>query len=203
MKQFQSQDWVAVLSNTDERDAALSELRELLVHRLHRAFCSNARVDDAFIEDIVQDGLVAVLGSLDQFERRSQFTTWATTIAIRIAMAQMRRRRWQDTSLDQLMEIERPSVEKADTSNSADAEFSRSQLVLTMHRVIREQLTEKQRMVLQAELHGVPQQEIARCIGCNRNAVYKLTHDARKRLKSGMTEAGYSVEDLASLQGTP
>ena len=42
----------------------------------------------------------------------------------------------------------------------------------------------------------MPQDEIARHVGSNRNAVYKLTHDARKRLKQGLEAAGYTAEDI-------
>ena len=52
-----------------------------------------------------------------------------------------------------------------------------------MYEIIRSELTEKQRTALLAELKGMPQDEIAKHLGSNRNALYKLTHDARRRLK--------------------
>jgi RNA polymerase sigma-70 factor (ECF subfamily) len=42
----------------------------------------------------------------------------------------------------------------------------------------------------------MPQDEIARHLGSNRNAVYKLTHDARKRLKQGLEMAGFGTEEI-------
>ncbi len=65
-----------------------------------------------------------------------------------------------------------------------------------------EDLTEKQRQTLLAELNGMPQEEIGRRMGSNRNAVYKLAHDARKRLKQGLEAAGYTVADMESALGT-
>ena len=65
-----------------------------------------------------------------------------------------------------------------------------------MYRIIAMDLTEKQRTALLAEFKGMPQEEIGRRMGSNRNAVYKLTHDARKRLKQGLESAGYSATDL-------
>lgn len=70
----------------------------------------------------------------------------------------------------------------------------------TMYRIIREDLTEKQREVLLAHLGGMPQAEIGRRLGTSRNAVYKLGFDARKRLKAGMINAGYSAEDLETFE---
>ena len=44
----------------------------------------------------------------------------------------------------------------------------------------------------------MPQEEIGRRIGSNRNAVYKLLHDARKKLKSALERAGYTVDHVRS-----
>ncbi|MEQ8211371.1 MAG: sigma-70 family RNA polymerase sigma factor [Lacipirellulaceae bacterium] len=203
MTQALGQEWVTKLSNSgEEQESALTELRELLRRRLERAFYSNAKVDEAFIEDAVQDGLLAVLDSLNDFQGRSQFTTWATTITIRIAMTEMRRRRWKDVSLDQLQESQPTAIRQSSSGSSAEGEMQRAQMIEKMQQIIREQLTDKQRIALQAELQGMPQEEIGRRTGSNRNAIYKLVHDARKRLKKGMLEAGYSREDLAPNQRT-
>ena len=36
--------------------------------------------------------------------------------------------------------------------------------------------------------------EIARQLGSNRNAVYKLTHDARRKLRTHLTECGLAPD---------
>ena len=72
----------------------------------------------------------------------------------------------------------------------------RSELLAAMHRVIDEQLTDKQWLALTAELNGMPQDEIARQLGSDRNAVYKLTHDARRKLRAGLESAGFGAESL-------
>jgi RNA polymerase sigma-70 factor (ECF subfamily) len=42
----------------------------------------------------------------------------------------------------------------------------------------------------------MPQDAIARQLGSSRNALYKLTHDARKRLRRGLESAGYEAGDI-------
>ena len=42
-------------------------------------------------------------------------------------------------------------------------------------------------------MKGLPQEEIARGLGINRNAVYKLGHDARKKLKRGLEASGFDA----------
>jgi RNA polymerase sigma-70 factor (ECF subfamily) len=67
---------------------------------------------------------------------------------------------------------------------------------VAMHRVIQTELTAKQRTALVAELRGMALEEIVRQTGSSRNALSKLTHDARLRLKKGLEAAGYEAKDI-------
>lgn len=194
--------WVERLRGQGQ-ETGLSELRSLLVRRLTNSIGSKPGVDGGFIEDVVQDALIKVLASLDDFEGRSQFETWATTIAVRTAFTEMRRRRWLDLSLDQLLETDARQQIEAPTVIDAQGEAAMAELVTMMQEGIRERLTDNQRSVLLAELRGMPQEEIGRRTGRSRNAVYKITHDARKRLKRFLTEAGYSATDLTTFSEKP
>lgn len=182
-----------------EQQAALSDLRNALMRGLRGALSGRGRVDDSFLEDAVQDSLVRILDRLQQFEGRSHFLTWATSIAIRVAMSELRRRQWRDVSLDEVVAGSGLTPERAvDDDPTPDIQWERKAIVGKVFDVIRNELTEKQRAVLLAELKGMPQDEIARHIGSNRNAVYKLTHDARSRLKRRLEEAGYEAADVLS-----
>ena len=186
-----------LVSNGPDQQAALADLRAELLHGLRHALATWSLVDEAFLEDVVQDALVRILGRLHQFEGRSRFLTWATAIVIRIAMSELRRRRWQDVSLDAVIENVDFTPERASEDDPGPhTQWAQQAILDAMHDVIQNQLTEKQRAVLLAELKGMPQDEIARHIGSNRNAVYKLTHDARKRLKRSLEAAGYEAADI-------
>jgi len=189
--------WLRCLGGADpERESALSELRDALLRNLRKAL-SNRRADESFIEDAVQDSLIRILDRLDQFQGRSQFLTWATAIAIRLAMAELRRSRWKDVSLNDLVaEADIVPEQAIDTQAAPQVMADRQAILESMQRVIDNQLTEKQRTALLAELKGMPQDEIARHLSSNRNAIYKLTHDARRKLKSGLEAAGYTSEDV-------
>ena len=189
--------YVALLHGGDQRDSALSELRVILVRNLRKALSSYARADDPLLEDAVQDSLLRILERLDQFEGRSRFVTWATTIAIRVAVSELRRFRWRDISLDEVVDDASPlSWFATDNDLGPDIQIERNTILDKMQDVLDTQLTEKQRTALLAEMKGMPQEEIARHLGSNRNAVYKLTHDARKKLKRGLEAAGYSADDI-------
>ncbi|TWU21878.1 RNA polymerase sigma factor [Bythopirellula polymerisocia] len=190
--------WVAQLSSAGaEREVALTELRVVLFRNLRKALAGRPHVDNSFLEDAVQDALLRILDRLDQFQGRSRFVTWATSIAIRVALGELRRSRWKDVSLDSVLDdTDYAPTRAVDSSPSPELLVQQEALFHKLHELIETALTEKQRAALLAELRGMPQDEIARHLGSNRNALYKLTHDARKKLKSALQNAGYREDEL-------
>ena len=143
----------------------------------------------------MQEALLKVLDHLDTFAGRGRFVSWALAIAVRTALTMIRKQRWQGVSLHRFQEESRgPAIDVADESLGPERASLRWELLAAMHRVISEQLTGKQWLALTAELNGMPQDEIARQLGSNRNAVYKLTHDARRKLRAGLEAAGFGAE---------
>lgn len=187
--------WVSHLRGPEaEQGAALSDLRLALLRGLRRALSPHG-VDEAFLEDATQDALLQILARLDQFRGRSRFVTWATSIAIRVALSALRHRRWKDVSLEDLLADASFEEAFAAVDDGSDG-LERSAILEKMREVIERRLTARQRTALLAELKGVPLGEIARHLGSNRNAVYKLTHDARKQLRRGLEVAGYYADDI-------
>ena len=92
--------WVARLQpDAEDREQAIAELRNLLLRGLQRSLAN--RFGTGFqVEDVVQQALVKILDSLDRFEGRSQFTTWAMAIATRVGISEFRRKHYKDISLD-------------------------------------------------------------------------------------------------------
>jgi RNA polymerase sigma-70 factor (ECF subfamily) len=69
-----------------------------------------------------------------------------------------------------------------------------------LQRILSEELTEKQRQALMAvSVKGMPLEEVARRLGTNRNALYKMMHDARLRLKHRLEREGLPIEDLLEM----
>jgi RNA polymerase sigma-70 factor (ECF subfamily) len=187
--------WIERLGRSGpEKDQALGELREILRRGLGKALRHHPGADDAFLEDVTQDALLKVLGGLSAFRGESQFTTWAITVGVRVAFSELRRARWRDVSLDHLNESgEGPS---ASVEPSSSTQSEKDEVIALMHRVMDRDLTERQRFLLAAELNGVPQAELCERLGLNRNALYKLGHDARRKLKQGLLEAGVTEDDV-------
>lgn len=70
-------------------------------------------------------------------------------------------------------------------------------MVETVQGFIDEELTERQREALIAVMfEGMPLEETARRMKTNRNALYKLLHDARRKLKKRIEAEGLSVREV-------
>lgn len=192
--------WVDLLkSSGKERDAALDELRGLLVRGLTKAL-GNRGGGQAFAEDVAQDALLKILEKLDQFEGRSKFTTWAMSIAIREGISELRRKRFQDVSLDQVTGGDQLKIELAvDEAEHPGEGMDRTFLILKLKDLIENHLTDKQRTVIQALLAGMPIEQIAEKTGSNRNAIYKLVHDAREKLRSGFESQGITATQIQAI----
>jgi len=68
-----------------------------------------------------------------------------------------------------------------------------------LQRMIDERLSSKQRMAIRGSLEGLPVEEIAARMASNRNAVYKLVHDARLKLRQAFEAYGFTAEDILEL----
>lgn len=191
--------WVERLQSSERRDEALEELRQILTRGLSRSLARRGG-GEAFVDDIVQESLLKIMSSLDSFEGRSQFTTWAMTIATRIGISSLRRRHFQDVSLDEITGGDDVKLDIAvDTTRSPDRQSLRDEILRQVRDVINEDLTEKQRTVVHGALGGMPIEEIAARMSSNRNAIYKVFHDARKRLRRELETRGIDSTDLQAV----
>jgi RNA polymerase sigma-70 factor (ECF subfamily) len=200
MAERTNQEWLAELRGPG-RDQALADLRARLVRGLRYAMADRPSVTEADLEDWAQDALVKILANLDSFRGESRFTTWAQKIAVRVAFTELRRQRWKDVSLQDLTapydgEDITPAV-LTDPAASPEQRAAQQMMAEMVHRLIAEELTERQRQALTAVMMGgMSLEEVARRMGTNRNALYKLLHDARRRLQKRMIAKGLSAQDV-------
>jgi RNA polymerase sigma-70 factor (ECF subfamily) len=178
------------------RDEAISQLRSILLRGLSKSL--NNRYGKPFnAEDIVQEALMKVLHSLDKYEGRSKFTTWAMTVATRIGISALRRKYHRDVSMEPFNSNDGYAMEIAvtDEQTLSNSE-SRAKIFSVLQTLIDTELTDKQRLATRAFLSDFATDEIADQLQMNRNAVYKLIHDARQKLKDGFARAGLTSEDI-------
>ncbi len=202
MTERSNQEWIASLQGA-QADAAIADLRLILLRGLRYGMASY-RVTEADLEDFVQDALVKVLRELASFRGEARFTTWAQKVAARVALSELRRRRWRDVSLQDLMaEHEDSDFTPAVLTDQGPDPGQIAQRTLMMEkiqRMIAEELTDKQRQAMMAVMQGgMPLQEVAERMGTNRNALYKLLHDARQRLQKRMLREGLMPDDVLAM----
>ncbi len=191
--------WPALLRATDSavQAAAVRELRDVLQAGLRVALNGRSDVSEAHLEDFAQESLLRVLERLEQFQRRSRFTTWAQAIALNVAFTELRRKRWQDVSLDALLaDGERLSEPAMMADDVLGGDEERTRLVATLRHAIETDLTPKQRAAILGELREMPFDQIVELLGTSRSAAYKMLHDARRALKQRLQEAGITGADI-------
>ena len=179
-----------------DRDLAIAELRSYLIRAMTQSLTHRygGHLD---VEDIAQQALLKILDSLETFRCQSRFTTWATSIAVRIGISQLRRHYYRDISLDATSESDENRIHVTDSSSrvSEDPE-GRHQIFSLLQQLIDDTLSDKQRLAIRGTLQGLPIEEIARRLNSNRNAVYKLVHDARLRIREGFESNGVTAEEI-------
>jgi RNA polymerase sigma-70 factor (ECF subfamily) len=205
MSKRTNEQWLSELSSSGPaQEAALVDLRVIVQARLPYALSTWLSQNDpryaALEEEVLQETLLRVLARLDTFQGRSQFTTWVHTIAVRIALTELRRAKWRDVSLDEMIETvsrEHPVVDVLDSATKPEAEVERAELLARVRKIIMEELTDRQRQaIMAAGIHGLPLEEVARRMGTNRNALYKMMHDGRLQIKRRLAREGLTVEDI-------
>ena len=202
-----NESWLSDLrSDGTAREAALTDLGSVIQHglpyALSRWLSPNDPLFTPLVEEVTQETLLRVLDQLDSFEGRSMFTTWVHKIAVRIALTELRRKRWQDSSLDELMDNEEsppPFNLVADHHPTPEAVTERADMLERVRRILEQELTPKQREALTLlGIQDVPLEEAAKRMKTNRNTLYKLIHDARLRLKRRLAREGLTPQEVLS-----
>ena len=145
-------------------------------------------LDDLCLQ-AANDALVAVLGKLDGFRGASRFTTWAYKFALLEVSVRLRRRAWikrrvalDDVSWGRL----------ADPARGPDRSVEHDEFLLAVRNLVDATLTENQRRVFLAVVaEEIPIDVIAERMGGSRGAVYKMLHDARRKLRAAMAAVGH------------
>ncbi|MCK5794930.1 MAG: RNA polymerase sigma factor [Anaerolineales bacterium] len=195
-----NEDWLSDLRG-DNQDQAIEDLGRVLKRGLIYALSSRIQTDlETQVDDFVQDAILRILDKMDTFRGESKFTTWAQKVAVRVAFTEMRRQRWKDISIEDLMPEDSGDFTPMVLSDpSPDPEKRASQTIMLemVDEMLKNDLTDRQRTALMAVMHGgMPLEEVARRMDTNRNALYKLLHDARKQMRSGLIEKGLTAQQV-------
>jgi RNA polymerase sigma-70 factor, ECF subfamily len=205
-------EWIVALNGAgDLQAAALTDLRTYLLRAalfalqrsLHYVGHLESSVLGELAEDCAQEALTAILHRLHVFRGESQFTTWAYAFAVNAALMAARRERRASLPPDRILEgTETPSWPAPDEAGVPDPERHalQTEVMAAIRDGIEQQLTLKQQQVLRALVfEEISLDEVVRHWGSNRNAVYTLAHDARRKLKAHLIARGFDVKEILDL----
>ncbi len=214
MRARSNEEWLRELEASGEAQAAAIE--DLRLYLLRAAFYSLSQnlhslayltpgEVEQLAEDCAQDALLAILKQLPEFRGDSRFTTWAYKFAVNIALTTARRESWKQVSLDQIFDgsdLSQRLIVDERAEPDPDRAALRDEVRAAVRNVIEHDLTDRQRQVLKAIVFDeAPMDEVARHLGSNRNAIYKLLHDTRRKLKERLEARGFGVPEIFELFG--
>lgn len=185
-----NEEWQQALSRSPPDEAALIDLRRTLKASLSKALGASWGVDEADLEDFAQESLLRVLDKRGQFRGQSRFSTWASSVAIRVALTQLRRRRAPTLDWESL-----PGLTPVAEGLAPVDEMEQRELIRALGEAVETRLTKTQRQVIRALLEGLPLVAVADRLGKTTNAIYKIYFDSRKRLRRALEESGYKLEE--------
>jgi RNA polymerase sigma-70 factor (ECF subfamily) len=211
-----NEQWVESLAEerTPQQAAALEDLHNYLRRGVYY-YLSRERSDlsdrthDELMQmaaDFAQDATLRILKNLESFRGDSRFTTWAMKIATRTAISELRRARWKDFSLEKITSDGEymAVIEQADPTSrqpvNPERASERDDVLQMIQHALDEVLTDRQRRAIElVTLRGIPMDVVADQLNTNRNALYKLLHDARKKLKAHLESQGVAMDYIMSL----
>jgi RNA polymerase sigma-70 factor, ECF subfamily len=200
----ESAGWLAALTGTGaEREAGLERLHGLLVRiargevarRGPRLQITGPELDD-LAHQAAADALVAITAKLGQFRGESRFTTWAYKFVIFEVSAKLGRHFWRRPHLPLDTEDWERLPDRFGFDPAQQSEWR--DLVAALRRAVDEELTARQREIFVAiVVNEVPLDALAARLGSNRNAIYKMMFDARRKLRAALAANGYLGPDTS------
>jgi RNA polymerase sigma-70 factor (ECF subfamily) len=198
-----SAEWLRALQGAAaEREAARLRLHAMLLRIARsevRRRSGHLQIAGPELDDVAHqaaaDAMVAILSKTGQFRGESRFTTWAYKFVIFEVSTKIGRHFWRNrtVAMDEEDWSRLPDRFGLDPANQAEW----GDLVTALHQAVDEDLTDRQRQVFVAiVLNGVSLDALVAELGTNRNAIYKMLFDARRKLRAALVAKG--VVDIQS-----
>lgn len=169
------------------------------------------QLDHSELEELArgftQEALQAAWEKLSTYEGRGKLTSWAATIAVRTAAYELRKPYWRESRMS-VPPAHLPDHNPEEWGGlnhewqatrllSPEIRTQTSEILGLIETTIEQDLSERQRFAFIAQfVEDRSSDEIADELGITRNAVYLLIHEARKKIRHRLEEAGLRPEDV-------
>ena len=136
------------------------------------------------------DALLAIMQKIGQFRGESRFTTWAYKFVVFEVSAKIGRHFWRNPARSLDAEDWDRLPDRFGFDPARESEWR--DLLGAVRRAVETELTPRQREVFVAiVLNDVPLDALVVKLGSNRNAIYKMLFDARRKLRADLVANGY------------
>ena len=198
----ESAGWLSRLASEASAERAAAE-RELHGRLLRIALAEVRRrstltpVTGPELDDLAHqaagDAMLAILAKLAEFRGESRFMTWAYRFVILEVSSKLGRHYWRNppVALDAAQWERFPDRLGLDPHQQAEAVC----IVAEVRHVVDTELTAHQRRIFIAiVIDGIPLNALAEKLDVQRNAIYKVIFDARRKIRRALTAKGYLDE---------
>ena len=197
----ESADWLRRLSTADpRRHAAEGELHARLLRIALAEVRRRSGVTPVTGQELTDlayqaaaDAMLAILAKLADFRGESRFMTWAYRFVILEVSSKLGRHYWRNppVALDAGQWERLPDRLGIDPQQHAES----ASILAEVRRVIDDELTVHQRRVFTAiVVDQIPLDALAARLGLQRNAIYKVIFDARRKIRRALVAKGYLEE---------
>jgi RNA polymerase sigma-70 factor (ECF subfamily) len=194
-----SAEWIKCLGpQSTDRESALGRLHALLLkaaraelsRRAPRVGIGGQEVDD-LANQSANDAALAILRRLPEFRGDSRFTTWAYKFVILEVSSKLGRHFWTthtDVALDDAQWERLPARMGLTPESAVEAD----DLLAALREIVDTALTKRQRDIFVAlVVDGVPLDALALRLVTDRNTIYKVMFDARRKIRAALVTKGY------------
>ena len=167
---------------------ALAEVRR----RSRRTPVTGPELDDVAYQ-AAGDAMLAILGKLAEFRGDSRFTTWAYKFVIVEVSSKLGRHYWRNppVALDAAQWERLPDRLGLDPHQHAEA----ASILAEVRHVVESELTAHQRRIFIAiVVDGIPLDALASKLNLQRNAIYKVIFDTRRKIRRALVAKDYLDE---------
>lgn len=192
-----------VSSASAERRVAERELHEKLLRIAQaevRRRSASTPVTGPELDDVAHqaadDAMLAILAKLAEFRGESRFTTWAYRFVILEVSSKLGRHYWRNppVALDAAQWERLPDRLGLDPHQHAEA----AGILAEVRHVVDTELTAHQRRIFIAiVVDGIPLNALAEKLDLQRNAIYKVIFDARRKIRRALVANGYLDEQAS------
>ena len=202
-----SVEWLRALEGTEaEREAACRQLHTMLLRAARsevRRRSDHLQLAGPELDDVAHqaaaDAMVAILAKAGEFRGESRFTTWAYKFVIFEVSTKVGRHFWRNRTVAMDDEDWSRLPDRFGLDPAHEAEWR--DVVTALRQAVNDDLTDRQRQIFVAiVLNGTPLDALVAELGSNRNAIYKMLFDGRRKLRAALVAKGLmDTESSASV----